>query len=196
LSITKFSRRRRDAAAATQTKLRKYSRALLSLMISTARMLPVGSSATSPLRRRKTHQLVQNPESSIRATMPISNAVPGCAGRSVSHFRAAATERPPVVNGEGVSSTSGVTTPGIVPNRNPRREIGLIASAQPITMPIVIAGTRRPSEALTQAARSTAAATAQPMTIARPSRSPVSRSAKAATTRARRKNRNVSRPSS
>ena len=75
-------------------------------MISTARMVPLGNRATSPLWRRKIHQLVHTPARANIAIRPINNMRLVCPGRATDHWRNAGTDSPALVRGEGVNKAS------------------------------------------------------------------------------------------
>src|SRR5258708_3219479 len=77
------------------------------------RVVPRGSRATSPLWRRKIHQLVHPPARANIETRPINSMRLVWPGRSSDHLRSAGTDRPALVRGEGVnhaSDTSAVTS--------------------------------------------------------------------------------------
>ena len=78
-------------------------------MISTARMVPVGSSATSPLRRKNTHQLVHSPVATNISSRLSSRSVSVRFGSARSHVLIAGIV-PPEVSGDGASSARLPTT--------------------------------------------------------------------------------------
>jgi len=74
-------------------------------MISTARMVPVGSKATNPFFRAKIHQPVQSPVTSNINSSPINSWRLVSPGSAVIHFCRAAIVGP-LVSGDGVNSAS------------------------------------------------------------------------------------------
>ena len=195
LRATKFSRSKTAAAAVSQMSVKSVRPGLVSLMISTARMVPEGSSATSPLRRKNTHQLVHSPVATNISSRLISRSVLVRFGSARSHVLIAGSA-PPEVSGDGVRSARLPNTARPDMAAYARRDARAIAKIHPSPVAIARAGTSRPSVSGTQAERSTAIATAQPMSSTNPSSSQVSRKSTVSSTRLARKSRIVRQPPS